>query len=183
MNRKAVFLDRDGVINVDHGYVHRQKDFQFIDGIFDACRHLQSLDYLLIVVTNQSGIARGLFSEKQFGVLTEWMVAQLAHQGIEIASVYYCPHHPDFGSRSKRQCDCRKPLPGMIDQAVEEFRLNRAACMMYGDSRRDMEAAMAARLGRRVLLDSSGQASAETILTADEVWRSHLDVVDRVPGD
>ena len=90
---KAAFLDRDGVINVDHGYVSTTDQFEFIDGVFAACRHLQQQGYLLIVVTNQSGIGRGYYSEAQFWQLTDWMKQQFAANSVDITDVFFCPHH------------------------------------------------------------------------------------------
>lgn len=152
MTNKAVFLDRDGVINVDHGYVYRQEDFEFVDGIFEVCRHFQDQGYLLIVVTNQSGIARGMYTEDQFRELTGWMLGRFKEQGVTINKVYHCPHHPDFGPERERNCDCRKPKPGMLLRGIEEFDLEPVDCIMIGDKESDMEAAEAANLSRRVMV-------------------------------
>ncbi|WP_372965599.1 D-glycero-beta-D-manno-heptose 1,7-bisphosphate 7-phosphatase [Marinobacter sp.] len=152
MTRKAVFLDRDGVINVDHGYVYRKEDFEFVDGIFEVCRHFQDQGYLLIVVTNQSGIARGMYTEEQFQELTDWMVDCFKEQGVTITKVYHCPHHPDFGPEDQRNCDCRKPKPGMILMGIEEFDLDPEECILIGDKGSDMEAAGASKLLQAVLI-------------------------------
>ena len=154
MTNKAVFLDRDGVINVDHGYVYRKEDFEFVDGIFEACRHFQEQGYLLIVVTNQSGIARGMYSEDQFQELTDWMVERFKEQGVTISRVYHCPHHPDFGPEDERDCDCRKPKPGMILRGIEEFELAPEECIMAGDKTSDMDAATSAGIGLKLLVDT-----------------------------
>ncbi len=153
MTNKAVFLDRDGVINVDHGYVYRKEDFEFVDGIFEACRRFQDQDYLLIVVTNQSGIARGMYTEEQFQELTEWMLERFRDQGVDIAKVYHCPHHPDFGPTKDRHCNCRKPKPEMIKRGLREFQLEPANCIMIGDKVSDMKAAEAARIGLGILVN------------------------------
>lgn len=142
MTNKAVFLDRDGVINVDHGYVYRKEDFEFVDGIFDLCWQFQEQGYLIIVVTNQSGIARGLYTEEQFQALTDWMVERFREQGIEITMVYHCPHHPDFGPNETRECECRKPKPGMILDGASEFNIDLEKSIMIGDKPSDQEAAM-----------------------------------------
>ncbi|MFT5653443.1 MAG: D-glycero-D-manno-heptose 1,7-bisphosphate phosphatase, partial [Psychromonas sp.] len=106
--KRAVFLDRDGVINVDKGYVSQRDDFEFIDGVIDACKALKEKGYLLVVITNQSGIARGYFSEEQFHTLTEWMDWSLADRGVDIDGFYYCPHHAEKGiGEYKIACDCR----------------------------------------------------------------------------
>jgi len=152
MTNKAVFLDRDGVINVDHGYVYRKEDFEFVDGIFEACRYFQNNGYLLIVVTNQSGIARGMYTEDDFQELTEWMVQRFREEGVEIAGVYHCPHHPDFGSEETKNCDCRKPKPGMIRQAIDDFDLDPGRCILIGDKTSDALAGLAAGVGHSYLV-------------------------------
>src|SRR5579862_5947720 len=110
---KALFLDRDGVINIDHPYVHSREEFHFQDGIFDLCRAAQALGYILLVVTNQSGIARGYFTESIFLELMEWMLDRFAEQRVVISRVYYCPYNPGFGvGEYKRDSPFRKPQPG-----------------------------------------------------------------------
>ena len=133
---RALFLDRDGVINVDKGYVYLKEHFEFIDGIFDLCRKYASEGYKIIVITNQAGIARGFYTEEDFQDITEWMIRQFRREGINIAKVYYCPHHPDI----EGVCECRKPNPGMILKAVEEFDLDITACLLIGDKETDLEA-------------------------------------------
>ncbi|GHD48870.1 D-alpha,beta-D-heptose 1,7-bisphosphate phosphatase [Marinobacter persicus] len=155
MSNKAVFLDRDGVINVDHGYVYRKEDFEFVDGIFEVCRHFQKQGYLLIVVTNQSGIARGMYTEADFQRLTEWMLERFREEGIEIAAVYHCPHHPKFGPEETRDCDCRKPKPGMILKAIEEFDIAPCRSIMLGDKSTDEEAGIRAGLGKNIKINDS----------------------------
>jgi D-glycero-D-manno-heptose 1,7-bisphosphate phosphatase len=172
MKRKAVFLDRDGVINIDHGYVYRPEDFKFIDGVFDTCRHFHQLGYLLIVVTNQSGIARGMYTEQDFQALNHWMQEKFAEEGAPIAHVYHCPHHPKFGTEAERGCQCRKPMPGMIQAAIAEYDLDPEQCAMVGDKRGDMEAATAAGLGRKFLVTSGQSLSPADRNTADGVWQS-----------
>lgn len=174
---KAVFLDRDGVINIDHGYIFKPEHFDFIDGVFDACRHLQNLGYLLIVVTNQSGIARGYYSEQDFAVLTSWMKQQFAAHGVKIDGVYYCPHHLEKGQVPYNiDCDCRKPNPGMLTQAIREFGIDPALSLMVGDKAADMQAAAAAGIGRKILVRSGQALSDEDLQSADLVWDSLADV-------
>jgi D-glycero-D-manno-heptose 1,7-bisphosphate phosphatase len=171
--RKAVFLDRDGVINIDHGYLYQPEQFDFIDGVFAACRHLQQLGYLLIVVTNQSGIARGYYTEHQFALLTSWMKQQFAAEGVKIDGVYYCPHHAEKGqSPYNIVCDCRKPEPGMLLQAMREYQIDPAQSLMLGDKAADMQAAAAAGVQRKVLVLSGQSLSAEEQQSADEIWPS-----------
>lgn len=179
--RKAAFLDRDGVINIDHGYLHQSEQFDFIDGVFDACRHLQNLGYLLIVVTNQSGIARGYYTEHQFALLTSWMKQQFAAQGVKIDAVYYCPHHQEKGQNPYNiDCDCRKPRPGMFTQAIREYGIDPAQSLMLGDKAADMQAAAAAGVARKVLVLSGQALSAEDQQLADEVWPSIQTVLTAV---
>lgn len=134
--QKALFLDRDGVINVDRGYVYRRQQFEFINGIFDLCRKYGSEGYIIIVITNQAGIARGFYTESDFRKLTDWMLDQFKKEEISITKVYHCPHHPDVDG----PCDCRKPEPGMILQAVKDFDLDIKECILIGDKETDLEA-------------------------------------------
>jgi len=171
--KPAVFLDRDGVINVDHGYVSRPEQFEFIDGIFEACQHFAALGYTIIVVTNQSGIGRGYYTEADFLNLTQWMTERFAEQGVTIAGVYWCPHHPVHAQGAyQRECDCRKPAPGLILQAAAEHGIDLARSWMLGDKAADMQAAAAAGVGRKVLVLSGQSLSAEDRAFADDVWDS-----------
>jgi D-glycero-D-manno-heptose 1,7-bisphosphate phosphatase len=133
---KALFIDRDGVINVDKKHVFRKEDFEFQEGIFELCSKYINDGFLIIVVSNQAGIAKGLYTEDDFLMLTEWMIGQFINRGIVISKVYYCPHHPDING----YCECRKPAPGMILKAVKEFNLNIAMCILIGDKETDLQA-------------------------------------------
>lgn len=150
--RRAAFLDRDGVINRDHGYVFRQQDFEFVDGVLGACARLSARGFALVVVTNQSGIGRGMYAEADFTQLTEWMRAQFAAAGAPLAGVYYCPHRPEG------ECDCRKPAPGMLLRAARELRLDLSRSVLFGDKASDLQAAAAAGVPVRVLLGTDGAA-------------------------
>jgi D-glycero-D-manno-heptose 1,7-bisphosphate phosphatase len=142
VGKPAAFLDRDGVINVDAGYVHRVPDFRFILGALSACRDLYSAGYELFVVTNQAGIARGYYDEKAFHDLTEWMRSQFAEAGAPLAGVYYCPHHPEGRvARFTRDCNCRKPAPGLIAQAAAEHQIDLSRSFLVGDKASDLVAA------------------------------------------
>jgi len=152
---RALFLDRDGVINVDVGYIWRPDDFIFRDGAFEACRQARSLGYHLVVVTNQAGIGRGLYSEDDYQQLTEWMCAQFADQGVDIARVYHAPTHPEDGiGIYKRESIDRKPGPGMLFKARDALGLDLAASALVGDRETDIAAAISAGVGQKLLVDS-----------------------------
>jgi D-glycero-D-manno-heptose 1,7-bisphosphate phosphatase len=156
MRRSALFLDRDGVINVDHGYVHRPEQFEFVPGIFELARFWTAeLGRPIVVVTNQSGIGRGLFGESAYADLTRWMCDRFAAEGAAITRVYHCPYHPRHGVGAYR-CDhpWRKPNPGMIVQAASDLGLDLARSAIMGDSMSDIAAGAAAGVGLRVLVGS-----------------------------
>ncbi|NIJ38724.1 D-glycero-D-manno-heptose 1,7-bisphosphate phosphatase [Sphingopyxis panaciterrae] len=142
MNRAALFLDRDGVLNVDHGYVFQARDFDLIDGVLDALRAAADRGYELIIVTNQSGIGRGYFSQADYDLLEVHMRGLFAAEGIPLAAIYHCPHHPNAG------CACRKPQPGMILQAAHEHGIDLASSILIGDKPSDADAGRAAKVGR-----------------------------------
>ncbi|HWA11724.1 MAG TPA: HAD family hydrolase [Burkholderiales bacterium] len=149
---RALFLDRDGVINVNHGHVHTRDRFDFIDGIFDACRQARALGYLLIVATNQAGIGRGYYGEAQFRALTDWMCGEFARRGVPLERVYFCPYHPQHGlGPYRRDAPCRKPNPGMILEAARDYHLDLSACVLVGDKPSDIEAGERAGVGCNVL--------------------------------
>lgn len=152
---KALFLDRDGVVNRDFGYVHKPDNFEFIPGIFELCRVAQARGFVTIIITNQAGIARGLYSEWEFARLTNWMTGRFFQEGCPIAAVYYCPFHAEAGTGSyARSSDERKPAPGMFLRAGRDFSLELRHCIALGDKRSDMLAAEAAGVGTRILLAS-----------------------------
>jgi len=143
--RRALFLDRDGVINVDRDYVHRPADVEWVPGIFDLVREASAAGDLPIVVTNQAGIARGYYDEATFLDFTRWMHAQFAAQGAPLLATYFCPHHPESGLGAYRvACACRKPAPGMLEAAVRDFGLRRDLSALVGDKAGDIEAGRAA---------------------------------------
>lgn len=140
--RPACFLDRDGVINIDHGYVHTPDRFEWVAGAPQAIRWCNEHGYLVIVVTNQSGIARGYYDAIQFQALTAWMDAELASMGAHVDATYYCPHHPSAGEAPLRMdCHCRKPNPGLLEQAMSEWEVDRRRSLLIGDKPSDLEAA------------------------------------------
>lgn len=135
---KAVFLDRDGTINVEKHYLYRIEDFVFLPGVLDGLRLLQNAGYILIIATNQSGIARGYYSEDDFINLNEWMTDALEENGIHISKVYYCPHLPDAKiDKYRKMCVCRKPALGMYEQAAIDFKIDLSNSWAIGDKLRD----------------------------------------------
>ncbi len=156
--RRAVFLDRDGTINIDYGYVFRTADFQFIPGAPEAIRALNGAGYLVIVVTNQAGIARGLYGESDLHELHRYLDLELAGYGATIDAYYYCPHHPREGREPYlKECACRKPFPGMLLQAAADLFLDLDESFLVGDKRSDMDAGLAA--GCRPILVQTGYGS------------------------
>lgn len=155
MIKKALFLDRDGIINADIEYIYKIEDFKFVDHIFDLCTFFIEKNFLIIVITNQSGIAMGLYTEKEFLILTEWMVQCFKDRNIPIAGVYYCPHHPEKGIGTyKAKCPCRKPAPGMILNAQRDHNVDLSRSVLIGDKESDIEAGGNAGVGYNVLVES-----------------------------
>lgn len=143
--RPAVFLDRDGVLNVDHGYVYRIDQFEWMPEAREAIALINRMGWLAIVVTNQSGIGRGLYTEEDVAALHEWMQAELGPFEARIDAFYWCPHHPTEGEGEYRvDCECRKPKPGMLLQAARELSVDLQASILVGDKDRDLAAACAA---------------------------------------
>ena len=148
MSIKVIFLDRDGVINHEVGYLHKVEDFKFIEGVFEACSAFQSLGYQIVVITNQSGIGRGYYGEQEFHQVNDWMLAQFSAQGINVLDVFFCPHGPEDG------CACRKPKPGMLLDAKEKHDIDMSRSWMIGDKEADVAAANAAGINNTVLVKS-----------------------------
>lgn len=159
---KAAFLDRDGVINVDHGYVSRVEDFEFQEGIFELFETLQNMGFVLFIVTNQSGIARGYYSLEDFLNLSEYMLSELKNRGVEIKEIAYCPHHPDITG----ECECRKPKPGMILDLASRYGIDLKSSILIGDKQSDIDAGKNAGLGKTYLVN-----------------QGILDIIERIKSD
>ncbi len=173
--RRALFLDRDGVVNREVGYLSRVEDVEWTPGFFELCRHARDSGYVLVVVTNQSGIARGYYSEDEFHALMRWMGETFRAEGVELAAYYFCPHHPDSEDpRYRLECECRKPGPGMLLRAAEELGLDLSQSIMVGDRCGDVGAANTAGLLRAYLLagteDSRCEGAYLPITTLSEVF-------------
>ena len=154
MKNKALFLDRDGVVNIDHGFVRRSADFQFLPGLFELCRYFQNKDYIIIIITNQSGVERGYFTEEDLRELHKYMLAELQKEGITVTDIFYCisvdDAHPD-----------RKPNPGLFLKAWDAYSLDLAASVSIGDKERDITAARKAGVGVNILLGGGAATAAE----------------------
>lgn len=173
--KRALFLDRDGVINHEVGYLHRAEDVRFVDGIFSLCQTAARLGYRLIVVTNQAGIARGYYTEADFDALMTWMRAELLAKGVTIDAVYHCPYHPEHGvGKYKREHEDRKPGTGMLRRGAQEFGIELAESVMVGDRCSDIAAANSAGLRQAFLL-----AGTESGCSGEFLEVKGLDEVER----
>ena len=171
MSKKVIFLDRDGVINQEVNYLHKIENFKFINGVFKSLRVLQELGYDFIVITNQSGIGRGLYSEKDYLLLDEWMKKEFEKNGIRILHSIHCPHTPE------QKCDCRKPKPGMFINCFKLFQISKEDSWMVGDSERDIEAAIMAGITNNILV-RSGHPVSEATTKASIVIDSIKDITN-----
>ena len=148
MSIKTIFLDRDGVINKEISYLSKVTDFQFITGVFEACQYFQLLGYKIIIVTNQSGISRGYFTENDFTNISNWMITEFKKNNIQILDIFHCPHD------SESNCDCRKPKPGMFIDAKYKYNISMKESWMIGDSESDIKAANTAGISNTILVRS-----------------------------
>ena len=145
---KTIFLDRDGVVNKEINYLHKIDDCEFINGIFDACLFFQKLGYKIIIISNQSGIARGYYTESDYKKLTQWLLRQFKNNNIDILDTFHCPHGPDSN------CDCRKPKPGMFIKAKKKYNIDMKNSWMIGDTETDIQAAISAGVKNTILVSS-----------------------------
>ena len=164
---KTIFLDRDGVINKEVNYLHKIDDFEFIDGIFNTCLYFQHLGYKIIIITNQSGISRGYYSEADYQKLNQWMLDQFEKNYIYILDVFHCPHGPDSN------CNSRKPKPGMFLKAKAKYNIDMGDSWMIGDMEADVKAANSADIQNTILVRSGhkideSKSSARFILDSIE---------------
>lgn len=156
--RRALFLDRDGVINVEKNYVHRIEDFEFLPGIFELCTTARELGFALVVITNQAGIGRGYYTQTDYRRLTDWMLGEFLARGIAIERVYHCPYHPTAGvGEYRRESFDRKPNPGMILRARDELGLDLGRSALIGDKDSDIAAGRAAGVGHLLRLGHPDQ--------------------------
>ena len=158
--QKALFLDRDGIINEDYGYVYKRDDFKFTQGIFAL---LKDITYPIFVITNQSGIGRGYYSQKDFEKITKYMVLAFATEGIKITKVYYCPHAP------QEKCRCRKPSPQMIVEAAKECDIDLQNSIFIGDKESDMQAAYNAGIGKKIVVGKKTKFADEVVEKLEDI--------------
>ncbi len=163
--RRAVFLDRDGTINIEKDYLYQISEFEFVPGSVDAIRMLNEAGYFIVVVTNQSGVARGFYTEEDVEILHRHIGRELEKSGARIDVWLYCPHHPDGRGSYSLPCKCRKPLPGMLKEAARRFNINLDDSIMIGDKLADISAGQAA--GCRTILVRTGYGSDEEHLVSD----------------
>lgn len=152
---KALFLDRDGVVNVEKNYLYKIDDFELMEGILDVCRFYENQGYIIIIVTNQSGISRGYYTENDFKHLSEWMIDYFKSLGVTITHIYHCPHHENIDGI----CECRKPEPGMFLEAQKDFDIDMKNSVMIGDNERDIQAAVRAGITTNILLSAEAVES------------------------
>ncbi len=157
---KALFLDRDGVINIDKGHVHKIEDFEFIKGVFDLCKYFVDANFVIVVVTNQAGIAKKYYDILDFYKLDKWMVNEFSKKGISILKTYFCPHHPDFTGT----CDCRKPKPGMLLEASKELNIDLSRSIFIGNNETDIEAGVSAGIASNILFTDEAVDTKATMI-------------------
>ncbi len=171
--KRAIFIDRDGVINDDTNFITRPEDFIIYPFTAEAIRLINQSEYLAIVITNQSAVARGMISEDELKLIHHKMDDELAIQSAKMDSIYYCPHHPDFGEN--RNCSCRKPLPGMLLQAAEDFNIDLLSSFMIGDNERDIIAGKAA--GCKTIGVKTGKGLKNSTTQADFMVENLIEAV------
>jgi len=180
MRKPALFLDRDGVVNKNHGYVFEISKFEFCTGIFEICSIAQEAKMPIIIVTNQSGIGRGYFSEVEYLSLTDWMIAEFNKQGISINQVLYAPENPETKSNSvpKR----RKPSPAMILEAADELDINLTKSILIGDEESDMIAAQRGGISHRILIGTEVSSTVASVVVEDhfKCIEAVADIVARI---
>lgn len=181
--RRAVFLDRDGTINVEKDYLHRPEEFEFIPGATEAIGILKRAGYLVVVVTNQSGVARGYYAEEDVERLHRHMDELLAAFGTAVDGYYFCPHHPENGLDAYlTDCACRKPLPGMLLKAAKEMGIDLKSSWMIGDKLVDIEAGMGAGCSTALVLTGYGSGHSSRIPEGVPVYADLLSAARAISG-
>ena len=183
--KKIAFLDRDGVINKEVNYLHRIEDFEFTYKCVDALSILRDLGYEFVVITNQAGIGKGYYNEEQYQTLTDYYLRLLSKNGIEILNVLHCPHHPEASIKKfKKECQFRKPNPGMVLKALETYDIDLEASILVGDKLSDLDSGSRAGL-KKLYFVESGIAQADNLDESTPVFSdlfhlaTYLQTVDR----
>jgi len=175
MTLKTIFLDRDGVINKEVNYLHKIDDFEFIDGVFESCQYLESLDYKIIIITNQSGISRGYYTENDFKIITNWMISEFKKNDINILDVFHCPHLPESN------CNCRKPKSGMLLEAKYKHNIDMNNSWLIGDTEVDIIAANSAGITNTILVKSGhkiNEADSNAKFILDSIYQSNKVIIN-----
>jgi D,D-heptose 1,7-bisphosphate phosphatase len=168
--KQVLFLDRDGIVNQDKHFVSRVEDIAFVEGIFQLCKYFKAQEFEIIIITNQSGIARGLFSEQEFQTVMIFILKEFKRNGVEILDFFHCPHGPDD------KCECRKPLPGLFTQAIQKFNILAQDCISIGDRERDIRAAISAGIPQNYLLLESEHGANQ--MSGPTIVRSLTEIVE-----
>lgn len=167
---KVVFLDRDGVINKEVKYLHKISDFELTHKCLLGLRNILNRGFEIIIVTNQAGIAKGLFRDRDYKTLTKYYLDFFESQGIHILDVFYCPHHPEGAvKRLSIKCNCRKPLPGMLLEAAKKYKIDLKSSIIVGDKLSDILAGKAAGVANKVLVKSGHNLTNQCIGQADNI--------------
>jgi D-glycero-D-manno-heptose 1,7-bisphosphate phosphatase len=175
MSIKTIFLDRDGVINKEINYLHKIEDFEFINGVFETCQYLISLDYKIIIITNQSGISRGYYTETDYRIINNWMLIQFKKNDINILDVFHCPHLPNSN------CNCRKPKPGMLLEAKYKYDIDMQKSWLIGDKEIDIIAANRADITNTILVKSGhkiNEANSNAKHILDSIYQSNKVIIN-----
>lgn len=180
----AVFLDRDGVINLDTGYTHKVEELKILPGVAEGCKQLMNAGFELIIVTNQSGIARGLYSEHDYQTFNSALVSQLSQDNVRFLAAYYCPHHQDGKTEGYSYiCDCRKPKPGMLLQARREHNIDMQRSYIIGDRASDLQAGENAGLKGKVLIKTGKPITPQGQDKADYVASDFIAATEWILSD
>ena len=176
---KAVFLDRDGTINVEKNYLYKIEEFQFLPGVIEGLKKFQSAGYLLIIITNQSGIARGYYTEQDYYKLTEYMLKKFENYGIYITDVLYCPHHPQGSvEHYKKDCNCRKPKLGLFYEASKKWNIDLDNSIAIGDKFRDLEICKNTKC-RGFLINSFGIKDTDDVRVVSSISNAAKNVIEK----
>lgn len=168
--KQVLFLDRDGIVNQDKHFVSRAEDIAFVEGIFKLCRYFKAQGFEIVIITNQSGIARGLFSEQDFQRVMTFILEEFKRKEVDILDFFHCPHGPDD------KCECRKPLPGLFTQAIQKFNILPQDCISIGDRERDIRAAISAGIQQNYLLIESEHGARQ--MSGPIIVRSLTEIIE-----